>query len=173
MSLSILARILTVVLAILCVASCALKKTEDIGERQPVAQNPVSYFELPVTEMERAIRFYEAVFQTTLERTVIDGYEMALFPFDDKGEGISGALAKGDSYVPSLTGPRIYFFVENIDETLARATSSGGKIAYSKTDVGDFWVAEFKDTEGNQIALSASKNPASKNPVSKSTSSNE
>lgn len=105
--------------------------------------------------MDRAADFYETVFSVALERTVVDSLDMALFPFDDNGRGVSGALAKGESYVPAKAGPRIYFFVENIDETLARALSKGGTVAYPKTRVGDFWVAEFEDTEGNQIALSS------------------
>jgi len=117
--------------------------------------NPVSYFEIPVADMDRAIDFYEAVFSISLERTVIDGLDMALFPFDENGRGVSGALAKGDSYVPSRSGPRVYFSVESIDETLGQAISKGGRVAYPKTSVGDFWVAEFEDSEGNQIALSS------------------
>jgi len=124
---------------------------------QTMKANPVSYFEIPVLDMDRATKFYEAVFSVSLERTTIDGHEMALFPFDESITGISGALAKGDSYVPSPSGPRIYFAVENIDETLNKAVEMGGEIAYKKTAVGDFWVAEFKDSEGNQIALSSSK----------------
>ncbi|MCE7999354.1 MAG: VOC family protein [Rhodobiaceae bacterium] len=120
-----------------------------------MTQNPVSYFEIPVDDMDRATDFYEAVFSVTLERTVVDGLDMALFPFDENGRGVSGALVKGESYVPAKAGPRIYFFVENIDESLARALSKDGKVAYPKTPVGDFWVAEFEDTEGNQIALSS------------------
>ncbi|MEM9621117.1 MAG: VOC family protein [Pseudomonadota bacterium] len=119
--------------------------------------NPVSYFEIPVTDMDRAIAFYEAVFLVELERTVIDGHDMALFPFDEQSGGASGALAKGNSYVPSRSGPRIYFFVENLDETLRRAIAQGGKVAYPKTAAGNFWVAEFEDSEGNQIALSAAR----------------
>jgi len=117
--------------------------------------NPVSYFEIPVADMDRAIDFYEAVFSLSLERTVIDGHDMALFPYAEDARGVSGALAKGDSYVPSKSGPRIYFFVESIDETLGRALSKGGRVAYPKTSVGDLWVAEFEDSEGNQIALSS------------------
>lgn len=120
-----------------------------------MALNPVSYVEIPVADMERAIGFYEAVFSVSVVRTVIDGLDMALFPFDENGRGASGALAKGDSYVPSRSGPRVYFFVESIDETLVRAISKGGRIAYPKTSVGDLWVAEFEDSEGNQIALSS------------------
>lgn len=118
--------------------------------------NPVSYFEIPVTDMDRAVGFYEAVFAVSLERTVIDGHDMALFPLGEDAPGATGALAKGDSYVPSKAGPRIYFFVARIDEVLNRAVAKGGRIAYPKTAVGDLWVAEFEDSEGNQIALSSS-----------------
>lgn len=122
---------------------------------QGMAVNPVSYFEIPVTDMNRAVVFYEAVFGVSLERTMVDGHEMALFGYDADGAGVSGALAKGDSYVPSASGPRIYFSVADIDETLRKAVAMGGSIAYPKTSVGDFWVAEFRDSEGNQIALSS------------------
>ena len=125
------------------------------GDLQSMARNLVSYFEIPVTDMDRAIDFYEAVFAVSLERTVIDGLDMALFPLDENGRGVSGALAKGDSYVPSTSGPRIYFFVDSIDETLSRVITKGGTLAYPKTSVGDLWVAEFEDCEGNQIALSS------------------
>ena len=117
--------------------------------------NPVTYFEIPVTDMGRAIEFYEAVFAVALERVQIDGHDMALFAFDEKRQGISGALAKGESYVPSRSGPRVYFSVQSIDQTLTRIRSLGAKIAYPKSLVGSFWIAEFIDSEGNQIAISA------------------
>ena len=117
--------------------------------------NPVTYFEIPVTNMGRAIEFYEAVFTVALERVQIDGHDMALFAFDEKHQGISGALAKGESYVPSRGGPRVYFSVQSIDQTLTRIRSLGAEIAYPKTLVGNFWIAEFIDSEGNQIAISA------------------
>ena len=133
----------------------ALLTPPSAGAREPMIANPVSYFEIPVSDTERAIEFYQAVFTVSLSRTTIDGHDMALFPFNEDGGGISGALAKGDSYIPSKSGPRIYFFVENIDETLARAIKHGGTVAYKKTFTGSFWVAEFEDSEGNQIALSS------------------
>jgi predicted enzyme related to lactoylglutathione lyase len=51
----------------------------------------------------------------------------------------------------------IYFKTENIDETLKLTTSNGGQILYPKTDNGIGLVAEFKDTEGNRIALYQTK----------------
>lgn len=116
-------------------------------------QNPVTYLEIPIKDMGRAIEFYEAVFAVALERVQIDGHDLALFPFDEKRQGISGALAKGESYTPSRGGPRVYFSVQSIDQTLTRIRLLGAKIAYPKTLVGNFWIAEFIDSEGNQIAI--------------------
>jgi uncharacterized protein len=115
--------------------------------------NPVVYFEIPVTDIERAIKFYRTVFNFDFDREIIDNNEMALFPFADENTGISGALAKGEIYKPTKDGVVIYFKTENIEETLKLATLNGGQILYPKTDNGMGLVAEFEDTEGNRIAL--------------------
>ncbi len=52
-------------------------------------------------------RFYRRVFGIEFELTQIDGNEMALFPLTEGVEGCSGALVKGESYVPSIDGTRI------------------------------------------------------------------
>ncbi len=44
-------------------------------EVQLKPENPLTYFEIPVTDLERAIRFYETVFDCKLERSTIDGNE--------------------------------------------------------------------------------------------------
>ena len=120
--------------------------------------NPVFYFEIPVRNMDRAISFYSKTFDMTFERQEIDGNEMALFPYQPSGEGATGALAKGDSYKPSLKGTRVYFSTQDIDATLRNAISSGGRLIYPKTDTGDYgFVAEFEDSEGNCIALHMKK----------------
>jgi predicted enzyme related to lactoylglutathione lyase len=119
-----------------------------------------TWFEIPAVDLERAIAFYEHVFEVALERTEIDGHHMALFPgpIDLDGDtetGASGALASGDSYVPSLDGTRVYFRVHDVAATLRRAIDRGGRELYPVTDIGaEGLVAEFADSEGNRIALS-------------------
>lgn len=116
--------------------------------------NPVVYFEIPVTDIERAVKFYKAVFGFDFSREIIDDNEMALFPFSNENSGISGALAKGEIYKPTKDGVVIYFNSEKIDETLKLAIENGGHILYPKTSVGSLgFVAEFEDSEGNRIAL--------------------
>ena len=117
-------------------------------------QNPVVYFEIPVLDIERAMSFYSKVFDIQLTKTVIDGYEMALFPQDEAKFGTSGALAKGDVYKPSKEGVFVYFGVESIDKTLELAMQNGSQVLYPKISNGESgFVAEFEDSEGNRIAL--------------------
>lgn len=121
--------------------------------------NPVVYFEIPVTNIGRAVQFYQSVMGFKFKKEIIDHYEMALFPFTDTQTGISGALAKGDVYKPTKDGVVIYFGTDSIDETLARVIENKGKILYPKTSNGELgFVAEFEDSEGNRIALHQSIN---------------
>ena len=115
--------------------------------------NPFVYVEIPVNDMQRAMRFYGKVFDIEFRSTVIDTIEMALFPFVEEGTGITGALAKGDIYKPTVDGVLIYIHRLDIDQTLDRVIEQGGEILYPKTDNGIGFVAEFKDSEGNRIAL--------------------
>lgn len=118
-------------------------------------KHPVVYFEIPVLDLERAMRFYTAVFSCELVRVEIDGNQMANFPALGDSPGITGALAKGDSYVPGKQGTRIYLTTTSIEDTLHKVESAGGHILYPKTSIGELgWVAEFEDSEGNCIALS-------------------
>jgi len=116
--------------------------------------NPVVYFEIPVSDMNRAMAFYKQVFHFSFAETTIDHQEMALFPFSAAGSGISGALAKGEIYRPSTEGILIYFRTVSIDETLRLAIAAGATLLYPKTSTGAWgYVAEFKDSEGNRIGL--------------------
>ena len=127
------------------------------GSKAPMA-NPVFHFEIPVTDMDRAIAFYEAVFGYDLTRESADGYDMAFFPRADGQPGASGALARGDVYRPSHDGAVIYFDVPDIDAVIARAEARGSKVLYPKKDIGAAgFVAEVEDSEGNRIALSQPK----------------
>ncbi len=120
--------------------------------------NPVVYFEIPVTNIERAMKFYTAVFGFEFAKTSIDHNEMALFPFDGKNSGITGALARGEIYIPSKSGVLIYFNTGDIENTLSKAMQNGGQTLYPKTSIGELgFVAEFEDSEGNRIALHSLK----------------
>ena len=111
----------------------------------------IGWFEIPVTDLARASRFYAAVLGRRLTNDTVDGYAMAMF---DGPDGPEGALVKGDVYVPGKAGPILYFRVADMDAVLARAVTAGGRVLYPKKDIGAAgWVGEFEDSEGNRIAL--------------------
>lgn len=43
----------------------------------------INWFEIPVVDMDRAIKFYEPVMQVQLRREKMDMAELAVFPHDD------------------------------------------------------------------------------------------
>ena len=120
--------------------------------------NPVGWFELPVSNMERAVAFYEKVFQFQLHRQQMEGLDMAWFPVDHAGPGTSGSLIKNEEwYTPSQEGVLVYFSSRTGDlaDELARVEEAGGKVLIEKRqispDVG--YMGVFLDTEGNRVAL--------------------
>lgn len=44
-------------------------------------KNLINWFEIPVTDMARAIAFYEQVMQISLRRETMDGVDLAVFPY--------------------------------------------------------------------------------------------
>ncbi|AQX09602.1 VOC family protein [Elizabethkingia ursingii] len=117
--------------------------------------NPVIYFEIPVNDLQRAEKFYSAIFDFTFEKEIMDNYEMAFFPFEETKSGITGALVKGDVYKPTQNGVILYFKTEDIENTLKKVQEYAGRVLYPKTlnEKYGFAVAEFEDSEGNRIAL--------------------
>lgn len=117
--------------------------------------NAASYFEIPVTNMQRAIDFYSYVFEIVFEEDLFDGLTMVYFPFNEKAKGITGALVKGEIYQPTQQGVVLYLATDHIENTLNRALKQGATVLFpihKHTDAG-FAVAEFEDSEGNRIGL--------------------
>lgn len=116
--------------------------------------NPVNWFEIPTTDLERAKEFYESVLQTELALNEMGPLKMAWFPMDHEAAGATGTLVQNENYTPSYAGTLVYFSVEDIEATLARIESSSGKILNPKTSIGEHgFVAHFEDCEGNRVAL--------------------
>jgi predicted enzyme related to lactoylglutathione lyase len=73
-----------------------------------VTRNAVGWFEIPVNDMERAIKFYETVFEYKLERHQMGPLDMAWFPFADI-PGAPGTLVfHKEFYKPTAM---VYLFI--------------------------------------------------------------
>jgi predicted enzyme related to lactoylglutathione lyase len=120
--------------------------------------NVAGWFEVPVNNMERAIKFYEAVFEFKLARNQMGPLDMAWFPWVDGGIGSPGSLVYlPEHYKPSSDGTLIYFtaFSGDLSNELGRVEAAGGKILSGKKLIAEDYgyMALILDTEGNRIAL--------------------
>ncbi|BAO43736.1 VOC family protein [Thiolapillus brandeum] len=120
--------------------------------------NAVGWFEIPVTDMERAIGFYETVLGYTLERHKLEAIDMAWFPMSPEGYGAMGSLVFNEEfYKPSIEGTLVYFSSPSGDlrNELDRIEAAGGKILVPRRAISDEYgyMAICLDTEGNRIAL--------------------
>lgn len=117
--------------------------------------NMVVWFEIPVSEMERAKKFYETVFKIDINIVDFGGLLMGWFP--DRGEvnGARGTLIKQESYIPSQEGTLVYFGCDDVQNELDRVKKAGGKIYQPKTEISPEhgFMGVFIDTEGNRVAL--------------------
>jgi predicted enzyme related to lactoylglutathione lyase len=116
--------------------------------------NPVSWFEIPVTDMDRAKQFYETIFGYEITLNEMGNAKMGWFPFDHTAPGSTGTLIQNENYTPSYHGSLVYFSVPIIDDVLAKVESAGGKIINHKFSIGEYgFCGHFEDTEGNRVAL--------------------
>ena len=117
--------------------------------------NMVGWFEIPVSNMERAKTFYESVFNIQIQVVDFGGLLMGWFP--DRGEvvGAQGTLIKQDTYIPSKEGTLVYFISEDVQIELDRIVAAGGEIYQPKTQISPEhgYMGAFIDTEGNRVAL--------------------
>ncbi len=121
-------------------------------------KNAISWFEIPSTDLDRAQRFYEAIFQVELSPLDLANIRMRMFPIDDPITGIGGAIVHAVGfYNPSSTEGVLIYLNANPDVQiiLDRIEAAGGKILIPKTEISPDYghMGVFQDTEGNRIGL--------------------
>ncbi|PZX51366.1 VOC family protein [Algoriphagus chordae] len=117
----------------------------------------VGWFEIPVKNMDRAITFYQKVFDCSLHKLDMGDFKMAMFPGEGGGKGAEGSLVyHKDFYKTSkLAGALIYFSSEDVSIELAKVKEAGGTVEIPKKMISPEYgyMGVFIDSEGNRIAL--------------------
>jgi predicted enzyme related to lactoylglutathione lyase len=125
-----------------------------ITEGRPTMSNTIVWTDIPVVDLDRAIQFYSAVFDTKLSKEDFGGISLGVLPHAGEG-GVSGCLVQMEDNKPSQYGPLIYL---NVDGRLEAASSvvekNGGKVLTPKHSIRPYgFRAIIADSEGNRIAL--------------------
>ena len=121
----------------------------------------INWFEIPVSDFNRAKQFYETIFGYAMRERHGGNMSMAFFAHDQKEDGRGGAIVYDpEFYTPSSNGSLIYLNCEpDIQKVLDRVIPAGGKILQNRTAVATtqdlgFWGL-ILDSEGNRVALHA------------------
>jgi hypothetical protein len=115
---------------------------------------PINWFELFVSDFERAHAFYQRALDMQMEVVEGMGGRMAMFPYDESN-GIGGCLSATPGMQPGSGGTRIYLNAEGrLDAVLDRVPTAGGQIIQSKTAIPPHgFIAVIQDSEGNEVGL--------------------
>ena len=122
--------------------------------------NALNWFEISVSDIKRARKFYETVFEIEMPVQEMMGMQMAFFPAEDMNGKVSGGLVQGPMHKPSTDGAKIYLNGNpDLSNALGKIEKAGGKVMMPKTKISDDigYMAFFTDTEGNALALHSNK----------------
>lgn len=117
--------------------------------------NALNWFELFVSDFDRARTFYARILNADLPvESGAPGGSMAMFPFDMEN-GVGGCLTLSTEQKPGAGGTRVYLNVNGqLDTVLDRVTNAGGTILTGKTAIPPHgFIAVIRDTEGNEVGL--------------------
>lgn len=117
-------------------------------------KSQVVWFDIPVRDLDRAIRFYSAVLGCEIAKQEA-GPGMFVGVLPHEGQAIGGCLVVPRDNAPSDRGVLIYL---NCDGRLQEAASAvethGGTVLEPVHSIGPYGSrAVVKDSEGNRVAL--------------------
>jgi predicted enzyme related to lactoylglutathione lyase len=123
-------------------------------------ENSLNWFEISVADIDRAKKFYEAIFGIKMEAQEMMGMKMAFFPSENMNGKVAGGLVQGPMHKPSADGAKIYLNGNpDLSHVLSKVERAGGKLVTPKTKVSDEigFMGYFADSEGNVVALHSNK----------------
>ena len=107
----------------------------------------ICYLEIPTTNIERSVAFYQAVFGWKTRRRG-DG----AIAFDDASGEVSGAWRTGRP-ASGTPGLLLYVMVDSIVATIAKVIAEGGRIVQPLGGDAPELTARFADLDGNVLGL--------------------
>src|SRR5476651_1799413 len=100
--------------------------------------NILNWFEISVSDIARAKKFYETIFSTKMDITEMMGMKMAYFPADMMGGKVGGGLAESPMHKPNADGAKIYLNANpDMAVVIAKIGPAGGSVTMPKTKISD------------------------------------
>ena len=122
--------------------------------------NPVTWFEIYVQDLAKAMTFYETVLgkPMALMPSPLPHLRMASFAADQTAYGTNGALVQMQGFKPTGNSTLVYFECEDCAVEESRVLAAGGRVEHSKMPIGQFgFISLVYDIEDNMIGLHSMK----------------
>ena len=122
--------------------------------------NVITWFEIPVTDIDRAQKFYETILDIEMIKHTDGSNEAVFFPYDPNiiqatSGRVTGVLSKTENK-PSGEGVVVYINASpTLQEVLNKVEPAGGKIILPRTQIPAGFIAVIRDIEGNKVGLHA------------------
>jgi predicted enzyme related to lactoylglutathione lyase len=134
-----------------------MQKLKKIDEQT----NILTWFEIPVSDIDRAKKFYETILDIEMVKRTDGKDEAVFFPFNPNvvqatSGRVTGVLSKTERNSPSGNGTVVYINASpDIQTVLDKVEQAGGRIIMPRLLIPAGFIAIIMDTEGNKIGLHA------------------
>jgi predicted enzyme related to lactoylglutathione lyase len=118
--------------------------------------NSAVWFEIPATDFERAVTFYETIMAVKLKREDMDAFKLGIFPYSEPAT--SGCVIAGGEHRSGKEGVIIYLNCDHqLDAVIGRVEAAGGAVLMPNITLPDGMgvFTHILDSEGNRIGLHA------------------
>lgn len=123
--------------------------------------NILTWFEIPVTDLQRGKQFYETILDIEMTINKDGPNEAAFFPYDPDiiqatSGRITGVLVQSNQNKPSQQGTTVYINASPyLQPVLDKVEPAGGKILAAPVHIPPGFIAVILDSEENKIGLHA------------------
>jgi len=123
--------------------------------------NPVIWFEIYVDDLRRAQKFYETIFDITMQDLPDPNnkdIKMTAFPMKMDSPNVSGSLVKMEGIKAGGNSTIVYFDSADCAKEEGRVENAGGKVLKKKMPIGNHgFMSSCTDTEGNMFGIHSMK----------------